>query len=62
MLKTGALGLNYLSNLKRKNIFKLAVAYLALGWIFVQITKIGLVVFWKQANWSYIRRPNSEGN
>ena len=28
------------SELKRRNIFKVAVAYLALGWVLVQITDV----------------------
>ena len=38
--KTGVLGLNYLSELKRRNIFKVAIAYLALGWVIMQITDV----------------------
>jgi len=36
----GVYKLNYLSELKRRNIFKVAVAYLALGWVVVQITDV----------------------
>jgi len=32
--------LNYFSELKRRNIFKVAAAYLALGWVVVQITDV----------------------
>lgn len=32
--------MNYLSELKRRNVFKVAIAYLALGWVVVQITDI----------------------
>lgn len=32
--------MNYLTELKRRNVFKVAIAYLALGWVVVQITDI----------------------
>ena len=32
--------LNYLAELKRRNIFKVAIAYLALGWVIMQITDV----------------------
>ncbi len=32
--------MNYLTELKRRNIFKVAAAYLALGWVVVQITDV----------------------
>lgn len=34
--------MNYLAELKRRNIFKVAVAYLALGWVVVQITDVAV--------------------
>lgn len=34
--------MNYLSELKRRNIFKVAVAYLALGWVMVQVTDMAV--------------------
>ena len=32
--------MNYLAELKRRNIFKVAIAYLALGWVVVQVTDV----------------------
>ncbi|MBT5187796.1 MAG: hypothetical protein HOH19_05195 [Kordiimonadaceae bacterium] len=34
--------MNYLSELKRRNIFKVAMAYLALGWVVVQVTDMAV--------------------